>query len=129
MKKVKNIFFGVLLTAALYGGWHAWPTIKDTFINVPQQTTMDMVWHRWEQDGITLMALDQNQGLKLTKHFEVLGKKWRPSEQPDMPITLIVVNNKNVMKQLFGYDRSRREIRNGQLYIWFLWDDKADLGL
>ena len=129
MRKAKNILFGILLTAAGYGIWNAWPTIKDTFINVPQQTTVDMMWHRWEKDGITLMTLDQDQGLKLMKHFDALGKKWRPKDRPDMPITVIVVNNKDTMQQLFGYDKSRSEVRNDQMYIWFLWDDETDLGL
>lgn len=129
MRKAKNIIFSVLLMAAGYGIWNAWPTIKDTFIVVPEQSTMDMTWHRWEKDNITLMTLDQNQGLKLMKHFDAISEKWRPSDQPDMPITLIVVNDKDTMMKLFGHDKSKREVRNNQMYIWFLWDDEADLGL
>lgn len=129
MRKAKNILFSALLMAAGYGIWNAWPTIKDTFITVPQQTKMDMTWHRWEKDNITLLTLDQNQGLKLTKHFNAIAKKWRPKNRPNMPITLIVVNDKDTMRQLFGHSTSKREVRNGRMYIWFLWNKEADLGL
>lgn len=129
MKKVKNIIFSILMMSAGYGIWNAWPTIKDTFVVVPQQTTVDMTWHRWEKDGITLMTLDHDQGLKLVKQLDAVGEKWRPEDNSEMPITLVVVNNKDTMMQLFGHETSRKEIRNGKMYIWFLWDDEKDLGL
>ena len=129
MRKAKTILMSILLMAAGYGVWNAWPTIQDTFTAVPQQTTLDMTWHSWKKDNITLLTQDHNQGLKILQHFDAIGKKWRPKDSPDMPITLVVVNDRDVMKQFFGHEQSKSEVRNGQIYIWFLWDTEGDLGL
>jgi len=129
MRKVKTVFFCLLLSSALYGIWNAWPTVRDTFVDVPQQTTVNMKWYKWEKNNITITTLDYGQGVRLAKNFDSIAAKYRPKDKKNMPIHLVAIDDKDTMQQLFGVNTSKVEIKDDRVHIFILWDKNVEAEL
>lgn len=129
MRKMKNLLFGVMLTAAVYGVWQMWPTVSEFITVPPEKTTIDVKWHRWEKNNTTILSIDETKGQQIVEHLDKIRKRWAPKDSPDAQIRLTIVDNKQRMFELFGLEQSHVEHRNGEVIIWFLWDEAGDLGL
>ena len=129
MRKLKNIIFGILLTSAAFGAWNIWPTASQFFEVPPAKTTIDMTWHRWEQDNTTVLSTNEYRGTQIIQHLDEVRSKWAPAETPDAHIRLTIVDDQKTLNDLFGLDKSHVEVRSGEVCIWFLWDEDSDLGL
>lgn len=128
MKTIKRLVMTALFSLAVYGGLQFWPEISEMITNPPEQSVQSMKWNIWEKDNVRIQSLDYNQGEKLSGRIADLREKWSPDDE-SIPINLVVVNDKETLRNLFGHNNSTKEIRAGEIFIWFLWDDEHDLGI